>query len=126
MNALNLQNSQNLKHCHSGYTSCLNNACTTGGMSANATGCIWSEDVGTGTQFLSDANVLKCCGSLSIGDWGCPYNMCNGGTKISTPRSISINVSHTHNFNHRHSIGSDGGDEARPNNYTVRIWKRIS
>ncbi|MBR5965727.1 MAG: hypothetical protein IK015_06390 [Treponema sp.] len=27
---------------------------------------------------------------------------------------------------HTHSISSDGGTEARPKNYTVKIWKRIA
>lgn len=27
---------------------------------------------------------------------------------------------------HQHSISSDGGNEARPDNYTIKIWKRIS
>lgn len=27
---------------------------------------------------------------------------------------------------HQHSISNDGGNEARPDNYTIKIWKRIS
>ena len=38
---------------------------------------------------------------------------------------FTINVSHTHNMQHIHSITADGGDESRPINYTQIVWKRI-
>lgn len=46
------------------------------------------------------------------------------------PRNVkgytnSENLQHTHNFDHKHNIPADGGNEARPKNYTIRIWKRI-
>ena len=40
--------------------------------------------------------------------------------------TISTNVAHTHNMNHIHSITSDGGNENRPDNYTINVWKRTA
>ena len=40
--------------------------------------------------------------------------------------ACSADIEHTHNYDHKHNITSDGGTEARPDNYTVRIWKRIA
>ena len=37
-------------------------------------------------------------------------------------RRMSITLNHKHTV----SISSDGGTEARPDNYTIRIWKRVS
>ena len=39
---------------------------------------------------------------------------------------FSINHSHTHTFDHFHYLWGDGGNEARPDNLTQIIWKRIS
>jgi hypothetical protein len=29
-------------------------------------------------------------------------------------------------YSHTHTINSDGGTEARPSNYTIKVWKRIN
>ena len=34
--------------------------------------------------------------------------------------------SHSHTFTHYHGMTENGGDENRPSNYTVKIWKRVS
>jgi len=39
---------------------------------------------------------------------------------------ITMNISHTHNYDHKHDITADGGTEARPDNYTLRVWKRTA
>jgi hypothetical protein len=44
----------------------------------------------------------------------------------SIGRRVYMNIAHTHNYDHKHNITADGGTEARPDNYTVRIWKRIA
>lgn len=36
------------------------------------------------------------------------------------------NLQHTHNYDHKHNITADGGTEARPDNYTIRVWKRTA
>lgn len=33
-----------------------------------------------------------------------------------------MDISHTHEF----SSDSEGGNECRPNNYTIRVWKRTA
>ena len=47
---------------------------------------------------------------------------------------ISLNVAHTHNMQHNHTvdishthtISSNGSTEARPNNFTCKIWVRTA
>ena len=38
----------------------------------------------------------------------------------------TANINHTHNYDHKHDIPADGGTEARPDNYTIRVWKRTA
>ena len=40
----------------------------------------------------------------------------------------NINLSHTHNFDHTHKLEIYGGGdaEARPINYTIKVWKRTA
>jgi len=47
--------------------------------------------------------------------------------------TLGANSDHVHSFTtggrsayHQHVINADGGTEARPRNYTVRIWERIA
>ena len=50
-----------------------------------------------------------------------------GTTGDATPNFYyGINFSHTHTFDHFHYLWGDGGNEARPDNLTQIIWKRIS
>jgi hypothetical protein len=41
-------------------------------------------------------------------------------------KGINMNIAHTHNMQHIHSISADGETEARPVNMTVRVWKRTA
>ena len=53
------------------------------------------------------------------------FSWTNGwGADIAT--SLKFDVNHSHDFNHYHEMDPDGGDEARPINYTIRVWKRIA
>ena len=45
---------------------------------------------------------------------------------LTSVRKLEWDFNHNHDYNHSHKMDSDGGDEARPKNYTVRIWKRIN
>ena len=53
--------------------------------------------------------------------------LANDGEKTITlsggNHSHSISVS---GFKHKHTCGDEGGDEFRPVNYTIKIWKRVS
>ena len=58
--------------------------------------------------------------SGSTGNWGRLY--------INASHGHSVSASGTAD-NHRHSIDYDGSSddtESRPDNFTIRIWKRIS
>lgn len=44
----------------------------------------------------------------------------------SSGGSKSLFFNHAHDMQHIHSITSDGGNESRPDNFTIRIYKRIS
>ena len=46
------------------------------------------------------------------------------GADLAT--ELNFDVNHSHDFNHYHKMDPDGGDEARPINYTIRVWKRIA
>lgn len=46
------------------------------------------------------------------------------GADVAT--GLNLNFNHGHDYNHAHNMDSSGGSEARPANYTVRMWKRIA
>ena len=84
-------------------------------MSDNATGEFYN-----GRSFLSDG--FGAAGNISVQK---NYNGSNGfyalGWDSSAGRynsKVFINVSHIHTYY--------GGVETRPQNYTIRIWKRIA
>ena len=88
---------------------------TTGNMSANSYGSVSSSKYGLFPHSHIDNNMTTS-GCISLGDW-------NGRRRTGTeadnvPKTLSINVQHTHTYS--------GAAETRPQNYTVRIWKRTA
>ena len=81
---------------------------TTGGMSANATGNF-------NTRF-SDASVVEPTGNVSRSGVFKGYKSGSGDAWVGV--NYYIDVSHTHTCY--------GDIETRPQNYTVRIWKRTA
>lgn len=126
-NALNKQAGQNLKHNHGGYVgSPVTNdtshsaKTSTGGMSERATGstakvCYKTDETPTNSGNISMARNGTNCWNFRL----------QSGVNMGFA-TISTNVAHTHNMNHIHSITSDGGNENRPDNYTIKIWKRTA
>ena len=143
------QNSANLNHTHtinSGNTSTSGTKKTagirhdgsTGRMSANATGDIEfaprnvSLIMDGTTTGKDDGNYAYHNGNLSFGsshlsmtnNWRPDHEGFSG-----TRKSIHLDVSHTHSLPASYIYGetdSAGTTESRPNNFTVKIWKRIS
>lgn len=134
MNALNLQSSAFKCHCHEmrhrHYTSG-----TTGEMSGD-TYAWYPGHVKAKTDWCSSrAHYIDQCGASD------DYNYrCDGR---HAPERVCFDLSHTHwwgNYSgraicesgdtetYRNNTSTVGGnsDETRPNNYTMRIWKRIS
>lgn len=96
------QAGQNLKHEHGG---------STGKMSANATGDFGGTDGGFLVGTKQKGNVYnQYCRTF------------DGNGKYPHLYKCHIDVSHTHSF----TTNSSGGDECRPNNFTIRIWKRTA
>ena len=124
MNVLTLQANQNKEHDHGTWTSNVYNTSgtrvnNTGGMSANAEGNFNAQPNGrSGDTYQPYAN-----GNVSINStYSGSINTGNGSSK----NSYHINVAHTHDMQHKHKITSEGGDEARPDNYTYKVWKRVN
>lgn len=61
--------------------------------------------------------------SNDTSSYGIATNAVSGGTHTH-------NIEHTHETNsngsHTHTINSSGGTEARPINFTSKMWKRIA
>ena len=99
-------------------------ATNTGGMSANESGSYIYKGQ-TESEYVSvGGNISK----YVVGDLGLGMQMITGGS----PCGFTINVAHTHNMQHTHSLTPNGyndnsGDvETRPSNYTIKLWKRVS
>ncbi len=91
----------------------------TGNMSANATGKVVSSWEGLfNGRSISYSGNMAATGSIT---WAGGDN--SGG---SNPTTLSINVEHTHSFEFSGETEANSGTETRPENYTVRVWKRVS
>ena len=105
----------------------------TGNMSGNADGYIrcWP------TTYFSTTGNISCVDYY----WGGASPSITGSTSDNIQRAIRVYVEHTHSFagwsnaemynwdlsgGGNYWTGSDGGNESRPDNYTYRIWKRVS
>ena len=115
-NGLSIQGSQNLKHGHS--VSVNDNNFNTGEMSGDTYAWFGMWD--------SRWSSWKFGGRISY-DWNGSAGQLIDTTETTSITRFVINMSHSHNANHGHSVNQydNGGDESRPNNYTYRIWKRI-
>lgn len=111
---LSKQSGQNLKHSHSA---------SSGSMSANSSGFFTPGQgicVSVSGESQRPARPTGAC-------TGSPITVL-GGNKVGEGRWIGyidnagINVEHTHKI----SVNNDGGDESRPDNYTIRVWKRTA
>ena len=128
---LSAQGDQNKKHYHTGsadsFSGSTKNAQGTDGW--ELTSSIYSN-AGRGviTQGFSGGGNNK---PLYLTGGGSDYRPGYewGDQNADTQIGFSINITHhSHSYSHGHSlsINKDGGTEARPVNYTVRIWKRIA
>lgn len=95
-----MQASQNLSHNHSGNTSYSGSLSMSGGNHRHP----------------MTVNFRDVSGSSY------PYTVGSSDTRTNyTSYSGDLTVS---GANHRHPISNDGGTEARPNNYAIKIWER--
>ena len=109
------QPGQNLKHSH---------PASSGPMSANSNGRFTSYNNGLCVSVNDEWNTPSNPSGACVGIPKALY----GGNNIGNGRWIGyidyagINVEH----NHKISVDNDGGDESRPVNYTIRVWKRTA
>ena len=124
-NGLSKQDNQNKYHNHDGNTGYTKPNVSVSGTAA--------EKSLTGNVYKAFASSAICDGiceqyayeekysmSGSTGGWGRLY--------INASHGHSVSASGTAD-NHRHSIDYDGSStdqESRPDNYTIKIWKRIN
>ena len=88
-------------------------------MSHNATGSLNARL----SDSLKSSNVGDAAsGNVSRSNIFTAYKCDSGGASLGV--NYKINVEHNHNIDF--TSGSNGGDEARPINYTIRIWKRTA
>ena len=122
---MNIQDSQNLSHNHGTWTSDVHN---TSGVRVNDTGGISGDQYG----IIRITMDYSSYGSSATGRFVMDGSGGGGrqwGLRADGPDGAGrfyADFRHTHNMQHIHSIASDGGNESRPNNYTIRIYKRIS
>ncbi|MBP3773482.1 MAG: hypothetical protein J6I53_12485 [Treponema sp.] len=113
---LKLQTNQNKSHNHGGHT-----GYTQPSFSGNAvSGWVdMNNNVNSGSPLGGAGGVFSVSGeskiNLDSGTWN------TRGSRLIFSMTPSGTVQ-----NHAHNITADGGTEARPDNYTVRIWKRIA
>lgn len=128
---LSAQGDQNKSHKHSGSTGLVN-------LDHKHTGTTESMN-----QNASHTHGIPVNGNMDWGGgyWNRSYANDRGGSNVTYPvSSKSTDINHKHEFttksaselstnpdqNHSHSIPPDGGTEARPINYTIKIWKRTA
>ena len=77
--------------------------------------------IGVTTRYLlNDSGIVEYF--LDTKYWGVQY-----GSEGATDRMIRIDASHAHNFyGSADSTDYSGGSECRPDNYTIRVWKRTA
>ena len=81
---------------------------------------------GNATGSVTGYGLIRSSGGSAGGNCSLFRQTQQGASQESSAGyGFSIDISHTHNMQHIHSITSDGGDESRPNNYTQIVWKRI-
>lgn len=113
-----VQASQNLSHNHGGYVGgpVTNNSSHSSYTSTSqATGSFGVDD---GDQSVPTKGFVK----YGTGTY-------SGGGSIDDLNYNSngyMSFDHSHSYNHVHSISSAGGTEARPDNYSIKIWKRTA
>ena len=113
---LSKQSGQNLNHSHSASSGSMSGN-TSGNFTQNGSGIC----VSVGGNGQTPAWPTGICG----GSPAASYNSGNGtggGRWIGYIDNAYINVQHTHSI----YVGDSGGNEARPENYTIRIWKRTA
>jgi hypothetical protein len=103
-----MQASQNLNHTHgSGYTGYSGSLSLSGGNHRHET--------------TDDNNSPLSASGRGTGTWSASGS--GGGKYIYTLYSGSLTVS---GGNHRHGISYSGDTEARPINYAIKVWERVS
>ena len=106
---LSKQAGQNLSHGH-GFT---------------PKGTIDSKSL-TGEIGVTARYILPASGIFSYGS-AAKYWSVSGGDAGPTDRDVRIDASHAHNFvGTADSTDYSGGSECRPDNYTIRVWKRTA
>lgn len=103
---------------------------TTSGMSGNSTGSFLNRVLDNGSTIVGAVNGATQASASASGNfsasWKTGYSNSGGAAQASgynhqDKRSqISLNVAHTHN------VYLQGDTETRPDNYTVKIWKRTA
>ena len=119
-NSLSVQASQNKEHNHNGRTYTVGETYGSANTGESGAASFWIRKGAYGDSIVagwSNTSVGANQG-YSSRDFGA-----GGDTRVGD--IVYIN-NHTHNYDHYHVIFSDGGAESRPNNYTYKIWKRIS
>ena len=79
-------------------------------------------EIGVTTRYITYASgIAKYV--LDVHQWG----VVAGAGEGPTDRVVRIDASHAHNFSgSADSTDYSGGSECRPNNYTIRVWKRTA
>ncbi len=134
----NTQSTSSVRTSTKIYNSSNTEITNTGGMSANATGAIrayYSDMQREGNITVQASYFSGRAGGVD--SFGSTSN--NAGLKIDVSHTHNmqhnhtVDISHTHGTDskgsHTHTInynGSSTDQEARPDNYTIKLWKRTA
>ena len=132
------QGDQNKSHVHSvksvfetyGASSTSRTSDLSGSWSLGGNNNAWEMGLpasgsGGGVTWNKPKSSGKASWTIKTSGYRCIISGGNGwGADLAT--ELNFDVNHSHDFNHYHKMDPDGGDEARPINYTIRVWKRIA
>ena len=127
------QKSQNLSHSHT--TNTLTNSSgtaitKTGGMDAHSSGSFkvlnYGNSKGKGVVSSVDGTTFKQTSSTdTYSTWG-ENIACGGSGAYYGCQNTTLTLSHAHDMQHKHGTTTNGGNESRPFNFTVKIWVRTA
>ena len=117
---MNVQGNQNLSHSHGGRTYSVAETHGSTTTSSGGESSFWTKRAAYRANLLSGWSNTW----IETGAGFVSRDLPNGGDDVAGD-ILHINA-HTHTFDHFHYLWGDGGNEARPDNFTYRIWKRIS
>ena len=124
------QNSQNLGHSHTTASQSSTSKRTSTNIYNSSNTEITNTGGSGGHSHTVASGTITSTGSISSGTawYGGSYGAVDntGYTSYQGDHSHNMQHNHTVDISHTHTTDSNGGSEARPIDFTFKIWKRIA